>query len=123
MNSLSSLDLQKNILDELYSLSDNELKRIFPEYEYLDDIVEKCSLKEISDRIEKYTSSITLEGLEKKKTARIAQLTGAPEEEVVRAAERLRRLSPRPGEGFEDSAETVYLYPDVLVLEEEGKQE
>lgn len=77
MNSLSSLDLQKNILDELYSLSDNELKRIFPEYEYLDDIVEKCSLKEISDRIEKYTSSITLEGLEKKKTATTVMATGA----------------------------------------------
>ena len=59
--------------------------------------------------------------MEKKRFDRIAQKTGHSREEAEAAAALIRTLKPRPGEGFDGGEETVYLYPDFLILEEEGQ--
>ncbi|MBO4873000.1 MAG: RNA polymerase factor sigma-54 [Lachnospiraceae bacterium] len=59
--------------------------------------------------------------LEKKQLSTIARLTGKSREEVAEAVSLLGSLKARPGDGFDGGEETVYLYPDFLILEEEGK--
>ena len=46
-------------IEELSTLSDEELKKIFPEYTDMNDILNKCPVGVISERIEKYTEQIS----------------------------------------------------------------
>ena len=59
--------------------------------------------------------------LEKKRYNAIARAVGRSREAVDEAVSLLTSLRARPGESFDEGEETVFLYPDFLILEEEGK--
>ena len=61
-----------------------------------------------------------LEELARRHFGAIAKALGVSQEEVVRAAEEIRNLDPRPGSQFEGQPAPAYLFPDLQVTLEDG---
>ena len=57
-----------------------------------------------------------LDALSKSRYSLIARETGAPQDEVRAACDRIRALNPRPGTGFSARENLTYISPDIIVV-------
>ena len=57
-----------------------------------------------------------LDALSKSRYSLIARETGAPQDEVRAACDRIRSLNPRPGTGFSARENLTYISPDIIVV-------
>lgn len=75
-----------------------------------------CLQLKAEETLEKEIVTKYLEQLAKGNYEKIASKTGAKQEEVSSAVEKIRKLNPKPGSGFFTQRHTGYVTPDVAVV-------
>ncbi|MCL2853196.1 MAG: RNA polymerase factor sigma-54 [Defluviitaleaceae bacterium] len=77
----------------------------------------ECLLLQLdnNDHVARRIVSKYLDCLAKGKLRQLSKKLGVSEEEAIHAAERIRRLNPKPGSGFGSNNMTPYITPDIIV--------
>jgi len=77
----------------------------------------ECLLLQLSkqDNVARYIVENHLEDLAKSRISHLAKMLGVSIEEIDSAVARIRKLNPKPGNGFGNSKLPMYTSPDIIV--------